>query len=169
MFKYFLLVFLIIVSVSPLQLSHQYNLQVIFSIVKDYAKSLIVNGIGTNGYFFDKYSADLLASTDSSTTISPLIKDQLKTFIRGAMKQVILFGVKYLYLRYDASKNVFYLEVVLRLAQKENGGAGGCMALTRNYIIFGTWDSKNKMNNGQPQNAGTLNQRVEQIQDYLMN
>ena len=53
---------------------------------------------------------------------------------------------------------MFYLK-------KDKGGA--CIAVTKNYIVIGTFNTALKMENGVPQNPGELNKRVETLADNL--
>ena len=37
---------------------------------------------------------------------------------------------------------------------------GACVALSKNFVLVGTWNSDLQMQTGKPQNAGDLNGRV---------
>ena len=45
--------------------------------------------------------------------------------------------------------------------KKEKGGA--CLCVTKNFIIVGTFNANQKMQNGVAQNPGELNKRIETL------
>ena len=49
---------------------------------------------------------------------------------------------------------------------QDKGGA--CICVTKNFILIGTFNSEQKMQNGVPQNPGELNKRVETLAKAML-
>ena len=59
----------------------------------------------------------------------------------------------------DSLPRLFYLK-------KEKGGA--CIAITKSFILIGTFNTEKKMSNGVPQGPGEANKRVELLAKDLI-
>ena len=126
---------------------------------------------GTSNNIFSTYQVDLPTETDPEKTEKVNVDEKTNFFAAFKNKGLIpdqqpplkggvrFGGEKYLNCLFDPERQVWYLK---------KAGGGACVASTKQAILIGVFDaSKTVTSKNFPQNAGSTNEAVENLQKFL--